>query len=721
MGVVYLAEDTTLSRQVAIKVLYSTLTADAVFVNRFKQEARVVAQILHPNIVRINSLETIDLNLAIDMEFIDGPSLAAVMSDQIITPVFAVQIARDVLQGLAVCHELGVVHRDIKPNNILLGPNGRAKIADFGLATAYATHLESTVYRLSTSSFFMGTPRFAPPEAWEGAAPRPQSDLYSLGLVLYEGLVGRPIYTGGSPLAIIKQIMCSPLPKASESFPDISKPFANLLDDLVSQQIDQRPEHAGVALERLQQVPEYKHTTGDDAVTVRVAVRKHKTQTRNRAMVRKVARTFIPILLIGALALVSTTVLRYFGIQSGNTTETTTPVQRRSQQDLGTGMVRSADELLQLSRTPQSANAEAFTARYIGAGAVDTDANGKLLAFDRDEQWLMTPLEVGRYRVTGFSDRLLTVFEVIEGEDGLLEASGNWSGYRHDTGVGLMEGTLHGKGTWTDKGKSLNLLLEFMNTRDRSTNVLSVTAVLSTPKTDTRFVFDLENTSLLQALIYNELLPRERGWVRNIELMLPCTYGARLQVPMLAAANLTIDGALDETEWKHPYFSPRGRIGILEGKVIQGRATLHAIATTDALALGFRLAGVARNEFGVRVLLMPLRTTTLDLHPRLDVTQFRNEDPEYRCFTGDRELPWTEFGWTVSLAADERSITAEVLIPANSLTDAIKPASRTFWRANFALVGRTTGGEEEVLALWGFPELLAVEHGVVVSFGERRP
>src|SRR5690349_661786 len=111
MGVVYLAVDTTLSREIALKVLYPSLSTDTVFIDRFKQEARVVASIMHPNIVRINSFESFENNLAIDMEFVPGPSLGHAMAVEVFTPQLAIQIARDALEGLATCHELGVVHR----------------------------------------------------------------------------------------------------------------------------------------------------------------------------------------------------------------------------------------------------------------------------------------------------------------------------------------------------------------------------------------------------------------------------------------------------------------------------------------------------------------------------------------------------------------------------------------------------------------------------------
>ncbi|MBM3290971.1 MAG: serine/threonine protein kinase, partial [Candidatus Hydrogenedentes bacterium] len=287
MGVVYLAEDTTLSREVALKLLYPSLSTDTVFVDRFKQEARVVAAILHPNIVRINSFETLPEGLAIDMEYVSGPSLGHMMAHEVFTPQLAVQIARDVLEGLAVCHELGVVHRDIKPNNILFAPDGRAKLADFGLATAYATHLESSIYRMSSSGFFMGTPRFAPPEAWEGGHPHPNWDLYSLGLVMYEGLIGRPVYTGTTPLAIVKQLTSGAIGPLRDVAPTVSPELGAFVDRLVSHDQSTRPVDAPAALLELRALPEFDNSNGVGPPTVQMAVRNVRRKSTALRWARK--------------------------------------------------------------------------------------------------------------------------------------------------------------------------------------------------------------------------------------------------------------------------------------------------------------------------------------------------------------------------------------------------------------------------------------------------
>jgi len=145
MGVVYLAEDETLGRQVALKVLAHTFSSDDQFEERFRQEARTIASLRHPNIVQIHSLERVGEDAAIDMDYVEGGALADAELAGTMTLRRVMGHAWDVLQALACCHEAGIVHRDVKPSNILLEADGRALLSDFGLAKLLAEYHTASV------------------------------------------------------------------------------------------------------------------------------------------------------------------------------------------------------------------------------------------------------------------------------------------------------------------------------------------------------------------------------------------------------------------------------------------------------------------------------------------------------------------------------------------------------------------------------------------------
>ncbi|HKB01730.1 MAG TPA: serine/threonine-protein kinase [Gemmataceae bacterium] len=192
MGSVYLARDTELDRLVALKVPHLR-PDDAEAQERFQREARAAATIEHPNVCRVYDVGKIDGTPFLTMAYIDGPTVADVLRDEPVPPRRAAELTRDVARALAEAHRRGVVHRDLKPGNILIGPDGEPVVTDFGLARRAADDL-----RLTTPGAFVGTPLYSSPEQAAGDTERigPASDIFSLGVVLYEMLAGRPPFTG---------------------------------------------------------------------------------------------------------------------------------------------------------------------------------------------------------------------------------------------------------------------------------------------------------------------------------------------------------------------------------------------------------------------------------------------------------------------------------------------------------------------------------------------
>ena len=190
MGVVYKAEDPNLDRVVALKTIHVDAEDKEEYRKRFVLEAKAAGKLHHPNVVTTFDCGDHDGMAYLAMEFIEGTDLRTRMTDEGVTPLQAVEIARQVADGLAYAHERGVVHRDIKPANIMLDREGRAKIMDFGLARMrLADHK-------TTTGMVLGTPRYMSPEQISGEPVDARSDLFSLGIVLYEILTGTRLYSG---------------------------------------------------------------------------------------------------------------------------------------------------------------------------------------------------------------------------------------------------------------------------------------------------------------------------------------------------------------------------------------------------------------------------------------------------------------------------------------------------------------------------------------------
>jgi serine/threonine-protein kinase len=198
MAQVYRAVDRQLDRPVALKVLFPELSVDKTFVERFRREAQAAANLSHPNIVPVFDWGEDDGAYFIVMEYIDGRSLSAVLRDpQRLDPRQVAMIGAGVAAALGFAHRHGVVHRDVKPGNVLITPEGEVKVTDFGIARAVNTE-ES----LTQTGAVMGTAAYFSPEQAEGKGVDARSDIYSLGVVLYEMAVGRPPFSGDSPVAV---------------------------------------------------------------------------------------------------------------------------------------------------------------------------------------------------------------------------------------------------------------------------------------------------------------------------------------------------------------------------------------------------------------------------------------------------------------------------------------------------------------------------------------
>jgi len=217
MATVYLAVDVRLERTVAIKVMHPAYASDPSFVDRFVREALSIARLSHPNVVAVFDQGSHHGLAYLVMEYVPGRTLRQVLVARggRLTPAEAVGILDPLLAGLAAAHRIGMVHRDVKPENVLIGSDGTVKVADFGLARI----AESS--RATTKGVMMATVAYVSPETVTLGSSDPRADVYAAGIVLFEMLTGAPPFQGDSPVQVAYQHVHGEMPAPSQRVPGV--------------------------------------------------------------------------------------------------------------------------------------------------------------------------------------------------------------------------------------------------------------------------------------------------------------------------------------------------------------------------------------------------------------------------------------------------------------------------------------------------------------------
>ncbi|MEM9564576.1 MAG: Stk1 family PASTA domain-containing Ser/Thr kinase [Actinomycetota bacterium] len=230
MADVFLAKDQLLDRPVAVKVLFPQFAAEESFVARFRREAQAAANLNHPNIVAVYDWGEHEDTYFIVMEYIEGQTLAELIAGQgTLSPDVAADVAIEVSSALGFAHRNGTVHRDVKPGNIMINQSGQVKVADFGIARAFGGGDDE----LTQTGSVMGTASYFSPEQAQGKPVDPRSDLYSLGVVLYEMLTGEPPFTGHTPVAIAFKHVQETAPRVRQRNPSAPPALDAVVDKLL--------------------------------------------------------------------------------------------------------------------------------------------------------------------------------------------------------------------------------------------------------------------------------------------------------------------------------------------------------------------------------------------------------------------------------------------------------------------------------------------------------
>src|SRR5438552_13098989 len=259
MGEVFLAQDTKLGRKVAIKMLPAKSIGDALAKKRLLREARAAATLDHPNICSIHEVNKDGACLYIVMQYIEGQLLATRLADSVLTSDKVIDVGIQVAEALSEAHVRGVIHRDIKPSNVIITPRGLVKVLDFGLARVAQTEQTTdpegkTATQLTEEGYIVGTVAYMSPEQLKGQPIDARSDLFSLGVMLYECAAGKPPFTGGSKIEISAKVLQVEPRKPSELNPGIPRGLEKIILKAMAKEVGDRYQTADEVLQDLRRL-----------------------------------------------------------------------------------------------------------------------------------------------------------------------------------------------------------------------------------------------------------------------------------------------------------------------------------------------------------------------------------------------------------------------------------------------------------------------------------
>ncbi len=322
MATVYKAHEKSLNRMVALKLLSPQLAENSEFIKRFEREAQAAASLNHPNIVQVYAISQEEGTHYFAMEYIKGKSLSQIIHEEGPLSVNkAVPIIKQVAEALKAAHRIGLVHRDIKPSNIMMNQDGTAKVTDFGIA-----YVSSAETKLTQEGSIIGTPEYLSPEQCESKPVDGRSDIYSLGVTLYECLSGKTPYTADTPVSMLMKIMKGSFIPLNQVNPNVPAEAQQVVEKMMHNNIEQRYQQIDelmAALTSLQALP----ATGQSPVTEGI-------QTKFEAPPVKENRTFtivVTTLVIAAIIIGGGLAVWHFSNQNKKQQKETTTIANQQQ------------------------------------------------------------------------------------------------------------------------------------------------------------------------------------------------------------------------------------------------------------------------------------------------------------------------------------------------------------------------------------------------------
>lgn len=688
MGVVYLAEDRSLERYVALKVLDQNITASPFFEQRFLQEARTIASLNHPNILPIYALSRIDDYWVIEMPHIEGGSLADAEMKGNLDVRHTLRYIRDVLLALAVCHESNVIHRDVKPSNILLGKDGRGILSDFGLAKILSAHQQDSLKTTCSSTLFIGTPRYAPPESWEEQTPSAAWDIYSVGMVLYEVVTGSTPYDAQTPLSLMKQILERPIPPLKELVPAVSAELNDLVAEMLRHDPVERIHDVADVLERFWGLPELSEESASAPVLLKPYNSQHVTINKSHEFAqrgtdkRKIKKGLIIAILsimtaigIGVFALFET--YDSAGFRLSANAFSLSPEKGRSQ------TLVSFDTVY--------IDSQQILSGYCMAEMSDHKQPSRILAAGPQYLWLL---------------------DLAKQSNDTFAIQGYWADYGQASAPLFRHGNVSGKGQWVHEGEDLAATLIFENGENASTWNQSILFRRSDiPETGPSYLCKLSSTDAIPSLLFNEMIPRNLEWMDTLESFLRSLGLVQVSVYKNSAEvdTLALDGRLSENIWQ----APLTHKSLMPPSSGPPSSFMQVYRSNDAVYIGLHIP----LELTKPRLLLALQINhaiPAGSAKRFTVQIDNGIIKNASILELDTSLPW-ECNWEVAQTTYDGITQVEIKIPFYEMGILDTSLTGQRWLLN-CQAGTARPDGINVIAQWGNDDVVNTPCGMVLAF-----
>lgn len=691
MGIVYLAEDPDLKRHVALKVLQSDLALAPEYVKRFEEEACSVANLFHPNILPVNALSWQEDRLVIEMPYMERGSLQQLLEHQGMYCPEVVCFCVDTLEALSACHAKGIIHRDVKPSNILLDVQGRALLSDFGLAKAGAL-FANACGDTTVSSVFVGTPHFAPLEAWEGVQATPAWDLYSIGVILYEGLSGQSLIEAKTLRDHLHALERGTVPCLCEVHKNISPEISELTATMLAAEPGRRPSSAAAALETLKDTPEYRqYREGGTLLETR---QRNPLPRSYRLAPKPRAKRFVWMNALVMLAVVVAAGLLVF---------------------LSQGRLRPDSDTLPSTAVDAPSALAPDTTGLTGMGAQFPETGSTYLAVTAgtgtpEYRWAVfsTVGETKAMKGLLFGSLGCCTLDLTASEEGGCEVRGR-AGHFTDTGaLQAVEAEISGTGRWLLEDAVLALALQFAAPTQglRWEQHLTLT---KEQQTDTALLRQFEAEDYLMPLLVNELRPRSVEWAGVLNTWFPAIRALRISLTDARGLEHEADGKALEPFWNID--------GALPSSLLERESSLTATLVDDGIIL--LLSAPARSwqpDSRLQVALQTDYATPRQASRRFSAFHVSGKWTDGKERKLGQEEAWTPV-WTLAAATTNENWSAELFIPFSAVDAGDSYSAAAPWRLNAALFNAGQDADTPVV-FWGVPETAETEHGIMLCFDE---